>query len=118
MSSDTLCKLAFEIGYRPTDRKLAPDALEWMFLQNDASKAFLHWFCNNISSKNVLTDAEIQECVPMLPSQRSNASFLGCLPVADLNICFSRHRFALLQQQGAVLSVRITAHLFLVLSRL
>lgn len=61
MSSEALCKLAYDIGYRPTDRKLVPESLEWMFLQNEASKGFLHWFCDNISRENVLTDAEVLE---------------------------------------------------------
>lgn len=65
MSSEALCKLAHDIGYRPTDRKLTPDSFEWMFVQNEACKGLLDWFCNNISRENILSDAEIQEYVAL-----------------------------------------------------
>lgn len=61
MSSAALCKLASDIGYRPTDRKLTPEALEWMFVYGDASKGFLNWFCQTITPKNILSDSEVQE---------------------------------------------------------
>lgn len=63
MSSEALCKLAYSIGYRPSDRKLTADSVEWMFLQNDACKGFLDWFCTNISQDNIISDAQIQEYV-------------------------------------------------------
>jgi hypothetical protein len=54
-----------ELGWRPAkDRKKLQTAdFEWMFISDDANKAFLSWICNHVTKRNVLTGEELQEYV-------------------------------------------------------
>jgi hypothetical protein len=104
MSSAALCKLAGEIGYRPTDRKLTADSLDWMFVSNEPTKAFLHWFCGNITQKNLLTDAEIQEYAHIPSFKGELAKRVSVGPESNI-VAFLSSRFTSLQQQSLELSV-------------
>jgi hypothetical protein len=43
----------------PKAKEFTAESLEWLF-ENQASLPFLEWFCDNISSDNVLTEDELK----------------------------------------------------------
>ena len=57
-SSRQLIETLRQIGYPHAD-SLDPNSIEWSF-ENGATLPFLKWFCNNISTENVITEREIE----------------------------------------------------------
>lgn len=85
-----------ELGWNPPKdrKKLQATDLEWMFISDDANKAFLSWICNNITKRNLLTDEELQQY------EASAFSRHGCLWLRWLNFeskrIFQPRKFILL----------------------
>jgi hypothetical protein len=59
MSTQQMVAVLQDLGY-PRASKLDPKGLEWMF-ENDTMLPFLEWFCNSVSSANVLPKEEVQQ---------------------------------------------------------
>lgn len=57
MSGKRLIDALKRIGYH--DESLSAESVDWLF-ENECMLPFLEWFCDNLSSLNVLTADEVK----------------------------------------------------------